>query len=315
MENRVVISPSGRSSYLWVELDQVDLDSVLQSSHPARFQLRPWNSGKLVDLLWTGQDYVVTSARFVEALRATANESLTSTADDSALQPKEPALDLSNLAIIPLTIKRKRSADVTGYSLIAFAPRSSPPSASQSPSSTSPSSSLPEPEQHHVPNTVRPFPPSRSQSDSWSVPEFLADELKRQGLTGIDFRNESEYLDALGQQDSDSEEIADLPVMFGRNTFTISSSDSPSLYSLVFTRSLSLSFALQPDESLLGTTLDGSEHVLLSDLEVLSDATYPINVFFSDAEEDGSPLLSVEHFISDTAYPIEVTFQASTPQS
>ncbi|XCB29059.1 hypothetical protein RQN30_07180 [Arcanobacterium hippocoleae] len=66
---------------------------------PKNLWLAPWSSGRLVDWLWAGLSERIFSQRMVDVF---------------------VACGVAGMEVLPLTIRRKRSADVEGYSLVRF---------------------------------------------------------------------------------------------------------------------------------------------------------------------------------------------------
>lgn len=117
LEYRYVITPKGSSSTLWVRLmwegknqdfpatlpdgrdyEEVIIDNGL-STLPENLWLAPRNSGKLVDWLWPGLSERVFSQKMVDVF---------------------VACGVKSMEVRPLTIRRKRSPDIDGYSLVRF---------------------------------------------------------------------------------------------------------------------------------------------------------------------------------------------------
>ncbi|MBE6484744.1 MAG: hypothetical protein E7Z96_08285 [Actinomycetaceae bacterium] len=164
-KNRFVMRPSTSSANLWVTLswpgkepekpsilpDGRDWEEVLSdggvAALPDDLWLEPWNSGRRVDWLWGGLSECIVSRRFLQIL----------------VEHGVPGVEYR-----PLTIRRKRSADVEGYYLLC----------------------LPAP---GVGNVVRRYP-SDGRTPGMLVDGAVAEAILAAQLTGISMTSvEEEY--------------------------------------------------------------------------------------------------------------------------
>ncbi|MFC5281381.1 hypothetical protein ACFPGO_05790 [Arcanobacterium canis] len=155
LRDRYVITPKGSSGTLWVHLswegkkpgfphllpDGKDYGEVIVeqglNALPEDLWLEPWRSGRLVDWLWSGLSERVFSQRMVDVLTACG---------------------VNEMEVRPLTIRRKRSPDIEGYSIARFPGEG---------------------------ERVGYFPPSNPSAWSLIVAEDIAKSLAENKLTGF----------------------------------------------------------------------------------------------------------------------------------
>ncbi|MGD6980670.1 hypothetical protein [Citricoccus zhacaiensis] len=291
--NRVVLQGSLNDSALWVELgwegqdedapftlpDGRDLYRVIEDGPFASIADRVWlevsNPGTTGDVLWTtGMAFTVVSGRFLEAL---------------------PAAGARNVEAFPLTIRRKRAADVEGYHLVVV-----------------------HGEDPNLP--VRGFPNGRRSTPWLDVHVDVLAELRRRGIDGFEVEDARELSEGLAAEADDGSDPVNRDDRLWEAYVEEPAAGAAVLRLRVEDGNLSGQFQVpagrlssSPQGSRLREDPDGCWSALATDGSVVYTLSRPIAVDASGTPvaswwyEDGNRIhLNVDHLPGVHTYPVTV---------
>ncbi|WP_237709084.1 hypothetical protein [Citricoccus sp. CH26A] len=280
-------------SALWVELgwegqdedapftlpDGRDLYRVIEDGPFASIADRVWlevsNPGTTGDVLWTtGMAFTVVSGRFLEAL---------------------PAAGARNVEAFPLTIRRKRAADVEGYHLVVV-----------------------HGEDPNLP--VRGFPNGRRSTPWLDVHVDVLAELRRRGIDGFEVEDARELSEGLAAEADDGSDPVNRDDRLWEAYVEEPAAGAAVLRLRVEDGNLSGQFQVpagrlssSPQGSRLREDPDGCWSALATDGSVVYTLSRPIAVDASGTPvaswwyEDGNRIhLNVDHLPGVHTYPVTV---------